>query len=59
MKGLLTHSSNDEDEEQLEKMELENVRLLNELEDGDTLQYNLTEQSELFYNIKTYLYACI
>ena len=59
MKGLLTHSSNDEDEEQLEKMELENVRLLNELEDGDTLQYNLTEQSELFYNIKTYLYVCI
>ena len=44
MNRLLSNSSpNDEDEEQLEQIELENVRSLKELEDGDTLQDNLTE----------------
>ena len=57
MNRLLSNSSsNDKDEEQLEQIELEDVRSLKELKDGDTLQDNLTEYSKSFYNIDPYIY---
>ena len=60
MNRLLSNSSsNDKDEEQLEQIELEDVRSLKELKDGDTLQDNLTEYSKSFYNIDPYIYIYI